>query len=65
VPRLPPEIERCGSLAALGALGRRLYARRLPRAQAGVMWTRYRLRKGGARGGGGVAAGRRPRGAAG
>src|SRR5207249_2152994 len=26
-------------------LGRRLYARRLPRAQAGVAWTHYHLRK--------------------
>jgi hypothetical protein len=38
-------IDGCASLAALGALGRRLYARRLPRAQAGVAWTRYRIRK--------------------
>jgi hypothetical protein len=38
-------IDRCASRAALGALGRRLYARRLPRAQAGVAWTHYRIRK--------------------
>jgi DNA-directed RNA polymerase subunit RPC12/RpoP len=38
-------IDRCASRAALGQLGRRLYARRLPRAQAGVAWTHYRIRK--------------------
>ena len=38
-------IEACPSPAALADLGRRLYAARLPRAQAGVAWTRYRIRK--------------------
>jgi hypothetical protein len=36
-------IDACPSRAALAALGRRLYAARLPRAQAGVAWTRYRI----------------------
>jgi hypothetical protein len=39
------EIDGCPSRAALTALGRRLYAARLPRAQAGVAWTHYRLRQ--------------------
>jgi hypothetical protein len=38
-------IETCPSRAALSDLGRRLYAARLPRAQAGVAWTRYRIRQ--------------------
>jgi hypothetical protein len=38
------EIDGCPSRPALAALGRRLYAARLPRAQAGVAWTHYRLR---------------------
>jgi hypothetical protein len=37
-------IDGCPSGAALATLGRRLYAARLPRAQAGVAWTHYRLR---------------------
>jgi hypothetical protein len=32
-------IDRCGSLTALGALGRPLEARRLPRTLAGVAWS--------------------------
>jgi hypothetical protein len=36
-------IDGCPSSPALAALGRRLYAARLPRAQAGVAWTHYRL----------------------
>jgi hypothetical protein len=39
------EIEASRSRNDLAALGRRLYARPLPRAQAGVAWTRYALRK--------------------
>jgi hypothetical protein len=39
------EIEACASRENLAALGRRLYARPLPRAQAGVAWTRYGVRK--------------------
>jgi hypothetical protein len=39
------EIEVCPSRDDLAALGRRLYARPLPRAQAGVVWTRYGFRK--------------------
>jgi hypothetical protein len=38
-------LDACPSRAALGLLGRRLYAARLPRAQAGVAWTRYRIRQ--------------------
>ena len=38
-------IDACRSRAALADLGRRLYAARLPRAQAGVAWTRYRIRQ--------------------
>jgi hypothetical protein len=38
-------IAGCGTRAALASLGRRLYAARLPRAQAGVAWTHYRLRQ--------------------
>jgi hypothetical protein len=38
-------IETCPSRAALGDLGRRLYAARLPRDHAGVAWTRYRIRQ--------------------
>jgi hypothetical protein len=38
-------IETCPSRAALSDLGRRLYAARLPRDQAGVAWTRYRIRQ--------------------
>jgi hypothetical protein len=38
------EIDACPSRGALAGLGRRLYAARLPRAQAGVAWTRYRIR---------------------
>jgi hypothetical protein len=38
-------IDRCPARAALATLGRRLYAARLPRAQAGVAWTHYRLRQ--------------------
>jgi hypothetical protein len=38
-------IETCPSRGALSDLGRRLYAARLPRAQAGVAWTRYRIRQ--------------------
>jgi hypothetical protein len=58
-------IDGCRTLTVLGALGRRLYARRLPRAQAGVMWTRYRLRKAGLGAEGVRGAGRGRRGAAG
>jgi hypothetical protein len=39
------EIEACASREELAALGRRLYARPLPRAQAGVAWMRYGFRK--------------------
>jgi hypothetical protein len=39
------EIDRCPSRPALAVLGRRLYTTRLPRAQAGVGWTHYRLRQ--------------------
>ena len=39
------EIDACPTRPALGDLGRRLYAARLPRAQAGVAWTRYRIRQ--------------------
>jgi hypothetical protein len=38
-------IADCRTRAELAALGRRLYAARLPRAQAGVAWTHYRLRQ--------------------
>jgi hypothetical protein len=38
-------IEACPTRTALADLGRRLYAARLPRAQAGVAWTRYRIRQ--------------------
>ena len=38
-------IDGCATRAALSELGRRLYAARLPRAQAGVAWTRYRIRQ--------------------
>jgi hypothetical protein len=38
-------IERCPTRSALADLGRRLYAAHLPRARAGVAWTRYRIRK--------------------
>jgi hypothetical protein len=38
-------IETCPNRAALSDLGRRLYAARLPRDQAGVAWTRYRIRQ--------------------
>ena len=38
-------IEGCPTRTALADLGRRLYAARLPRAQAGVAWTRYRIRQ--------------------
>ena len=38
-------IETCPTRPALADLGRRLYAARLPRAQAGVTWTRYRIRQ--------------------
>jgi hypothetical protein len=38
-------IDACASRVALAALGRQLYAAKLPRAQAGVAWTRYRIRK--------------------
>jgi hypothetical protein len=38
-------IDTCVSCAALAALGRHLYAARLPRGQAGVAWTRYRIRQ--------------------
>ena len=38
-------IDGCPSRPELATLGRRLYAARLPRAQAGVAWTRYRIRQ--------------------
>jgi hypothetical protein len=38
-------IDGCPTRAALGDLGRRLHTARLPRAQAGVAWTRYRIRQ--------------------
>jgi hypothetical protein len=38
-------IEACRTRPALADLGRRLYAAPLPRAQAGVAWTRYRIRQ--------------------
>jgi hypothetical protein len=38
-------IDTCPTRIALADLGRRLYAAHLPRAQAGVAWTRYRIRK--------------------
>jgi hypothetical protein len=38
-------IDTCASAAALAELGRALYAARLPRPQAGVAWTRYRIRQ--------------------
>jgi hypothetical protein len=38
-------IAACRMRTELAALGRRLYAARLPRAQAGVAWTHYRLRQ--------------------
>jgi hypothetical protein len=38
-------IEACRTRPALADLGRRLYAAQLPRAQAGVVWTRYRIRQ--------------------
>jgi hypothetical protein len=38
-------IETCPSRAVLSDLGRRLYAARLPQDQAGVAWTRYRIRQ--------------------
>jgi hypothetical protein len=38
-------IDACDTREALADLGRRLHAARLPRAQAGVAWTRYRIRQ--------------------
>jgi hypothetical protein len=38
-------IDACPTRTALADLGRRLYAARLPRAQAGVAWTRYQIRR--------------------
>jgi hypothetical protein len=38
-------IEACRTRPALADLGRRLYAAKLPRSQAGVVWTRYRIRQ--------------------
>jgi hypothetical protein len=38
------EIDGYPSLVELARLGKRLYARALPRDQAGVAWARYRLR---------------------
>jgi hypothetical protein len=38
-------IDACPTRNALANLGRRLYAAKLPRAQAGVVWTRYRIRQ--------------------
>jgi hypothetical protein len=38
-------IDICLSRAALTVVGRQLYAAWLPRAQAGVAWTRYRIRQ--------------------
>jgi hypothetical protein len=38
-------IDGCPSLAELAAVGKRLYGLRLAHDQAGVAWTRYRLRK--------------------
>jgi hypothetical protein len=39
------EIDGCGTLVELAALGKRLYARQLSHDQAGVAWTHYTLRK--------------------
>lgn len=39
------EIDGCPSLAELRRLGKRLYALALPHDQAGVAWTRYRIRR--------------------
>ncbi len=39
------EIDGCPSLAELAKLGKRLHALALPHDQAGVAWTRYRLRR--------------------
>jgi hypothetical protein len=39
------EIDTCDSLRALAALGQHLYRQRPPRAQAGVAWTHYQIRK--------------------
>ncbi len=38
-------VDTCPTRTALADLGRRLYAAHLPRAQAGVAWTRYRIRQ--------------------
>jgi hypothetical protein len=38
-------IDGCALRPELAALGRQLYAAKLPRAQAGVAWTRYRIRQ--------------------
>jgi hypothetical protein len=38
-------IDTCQTRTALADLGRRLYAAHLPRVQAGVVWTRYRIRQ--------------------
>jgi hypothetical protein len=38
-------IDTCPTRTALADLGRRLYVAHLPRAQAGVAWTRYRIRQ--------------------
>jgi hypothetical protein len=38
-------IDACPTRVVLADLGRRLYAAHLPRAQAGVAWTRYRVRQ--------------------
>jgi hypothetical protein len=43
--QLIAEIDGCVSLAELAALGKRLYAQALSHDQAGVIWSRYRLRK--------------------
>jgi hypothetical protein len=40
-------IDDCRTRAALAALGRQLYRASLPRGQAGVVWTRYRIRQAG------------------
>ena len=45
--QLIAEIDGCPSLAELARLGKRLYALALPHDQAGVAWTRYRLRRAG------------------
>lgn len=42
---LVAEIDACPSLAALAAVGKRLYALRLAHDQAGVAWTHYQLRR--------------------